>query len=158
MCFFETVVPTHQATYSYNSRFHNIYSKTRKNYIYFGNISRHKAKVKVILVQALRLCTGPTAHRGSRGIAVLFHNQRHQKWVRVQRHAAAGLYPRGKTQYPLYRGLGGPQGRSGQVRKVSPPPRFDPRHRPARNQSLYRLSYPAHMLSVVYTNFGEHGA
>jgi hypothetical protein len=30
--------------------------------------------------------------------------------------------PPGKTQYPLYRRLGGPQGRSGQVRKISPPP------------------------------------
>ena len=28
--------------------------------------------------------------------------------------------PLGKTRYPLYRRLGGPQGRSGQVRKVSP--------------------------------------
>ena len=28
--------------------------------------------VKCTLVQALRLCTGRTAHRGSRGIAVLF--------------------------------------------------------------------------------------
>jgi hypothetical protein len=27
----------------------------------------------------------------------------------------------------LYRRLGGPQGRSGRVRKISPPPRFDPR-------------------------------
>ena len=34
-------------------------------------------KVKVTLVQALRLCTGRTAHRGSRGIALLFHDQRH---------------------------------------------------------------------------------
>ena len=33
--------------------------------------------------------------------------------------------PPGKTQYPLYRRLGGPQGRSGQVRKISPPPEFD---------------------------------
>ena len=33
--------------------------------------------VKVTLVQALRLCTGRTAHRGSRGIALLFHDQRH---------------------------------------------------------------------------------
>jgi len=31
----------------------------------------HKVKVKVTLVQALRLCTGRTAHRGSRGIALL---------------------------------------------------------------------------------------
>ena len=35
--------------------------------------------------------------------------------------------PLGKTLYPLYRRLGGPQGRSGQVRKISPPTRFDPR-------------------------------
>jgi hypothetical protein len=33
-----------------------------------------KSKVKVTLVQALRLCTGRTAHRGSRGIALLFHD------------------------------------------------------------------------------------
>jgi hypothetical protein len=30
------------------------------------------------------------------------------------------------TQYPLYRRLGGPQGRAGQVPKISPPPGFDP--------------------------------
>jgi len=34
--------------------------------------------------------------------------------------------PLGKTRYPLYRRLGGPQGRSGEVRKISPPPGFDP--------------------------------
>jgi len=34
-------------------------------------------KVKCTLVQALRLCTGCMAHRGSRGIALLFHDQRH---------------------------------------------------------------------------------
>jgi hypothetical protein len=33
----------------------------------------------------------------------------------------------GKTWYPLYRRLGGPQGWSGQVRKISPPLGFDPR-------------------------------
>jgi hypothetical protein len=33
----------------------------------------------------------------------------------------------GKIRYPLYRRLGGPQGRSGQVRKISPPPGCDPR-------------------------------
>ena len=31
-------------------------------------------KVKCTVVQALRLCTGRTAHRGSRGIALLFHD------------------------------------------------------------------------------------
>ena len=44
-----------------------------------------------------------------------------------QRHSPAALPP-GKTRYPLYRRLDGPQGRSGQVRKIStPPPGFDPR-------------------------------
>jgi len=33
--------------------------------------------VKVTLLQALSLCTGRTAHTGSRGIALLFHDQRH---------------------------------------------------------------------------------
>ena len=40
-------------------------------------LCKGKVKVKVTLVQALRLCTGRTAHRGSRGIALLFHDQRH---------------------------------------------------------------------------------
>ena len=33
-----------------------------------------KVKIKVTLVQALRFCTGRTAHRGSRGIALPFHD------------------------------------------------------------------------------------
>ena len=37
------------------------------------------------------------------------------------------LYPSGKTHYALCRRVGGPQGRSGRVRKISPPPEFDPR-------------------------------
>ena len=37
------------------------------------------------------------------------------------------LYARKETQYPLYRRLGGPQGRSELVRKISPPQEFDPR-------------------------------
>jgi hypothetical protein len=43
-----------------------------------------------------------------------------------QRHAPAALPP-GKTRYPLNRRLGGPQGRSGRVRKISPPQGFYPR-------------------------------
>ena len=42
-----------------------------------------------------------------------------------QYHAPATLPP-GKTWYPLYRRLGGPQGRSGRMRKILPPPGFDP--------------------------------
>jgi hypothetical protein len=35
--------------------------------------------------------------------------------------------PPEKTRYPLYRRLDRPQGRSGEVRKISPPRGFDPR-------------------------------
>ena len=43
-----------------------------------------------------------------------------------QHHASTALPP-GKSRYALYKRLGGPQGRSGRVRKISPPPGFDPR-------------------------------
>ena len=43
-----------------------------------------------------------------------------------QRHASAALSP-GMALYPLYRRLGGPQARSGRVRKTLSPPEFDPR-------------------------------
>ena len=47
--------------------------------------------------------------------------------VGEQRHAPAALPPR-KNRYPLYRRLGRPQGKSGRVRKISPPLGFDPRN------------------------------
>ena len=41
-------------------------------------------------------------------------------------HEGPGRFTPGKeTRYPLYRRLGGPQGRSGRVWKISPPPGFD---------------------------------
>jgi hypothetical protein len=43
-----------------------------------------------------------------------------------QRDDPAALLPR-LTRYPLYRRLGGPQGRSGRVWKISTSPGFDPR-------------------------------
>ena len=41
-----------------------------------------------------------------------------------ERHAPAALRS-GRTQYALYTRLGRPQGQSGQIRKISPPPGFD---------------------------------
>jgi hypothetical protein len=97
--------------------------------------------VKVTLVQALRLCTGRTAHRGSRGIALLFldHGTR-RGWGSASRPGRS-LHP-GKTRCPLYRRLCGPQGRSAQVRKISLPPGFDPRtvQPVASRYTDYRLS------------------
>jgi len=78
-------------------------------------------KVKCTLVQALRLCTGRTAHRGSRGIALPFLNHGTRRGEGSA--SGSGRYlPLGKTRYPLNRRLVGTQGRSGQVRKISPPP------------------------------------
>ena len=52
------------------------------------------------------------------------------------------LYPGKDTQYPLYRRLCGPHGRTGRERKISPPTRIQtPDHR-VRSESLYRLSHP----------------
>ena len=105
------------------------------------------SKVKCTLIQALRLCTDRTAHRGSRDIALLFleHSTRRGWGVSVTPRSL----PPVKTRYPLYRRLGGPQGWSGQVRKISPPTGTRSPDRPARSQSLYRLSYPAHIHKVV---------
>ena len=58
-----------------------------------------------------------------------------------QHHAPAALPP-GNTRYPLYRRLGGPQGRSERVRKISPPTGIRCPDRPASSELLYRLSYP----------------
>ena len=83
-----------------------------------------KVKIKVTLVQALRLCTGHTARRGITGIALHFHDHGTTRGWAVS--VTPRSLPPGKSRYPLYRRLGGPQGRSGQVRKNSPPSGFDP--------------------------------
>ena len=78
------------------------------------------------VVQVLRLCTVCTAHRGSRGIALLFLDlgTRRGEWSASR---LSRSLPSGKTRYPFYRMQGEPQGRSGQVRNISPLPGFDPR-------------------------------
>ena len=78
-----------------------------------------------VKVQALRPCTGSTAQRGSRGIALPFLDHGTTRGEGSVSPPGRSL-PSGKTQYPLYRRLGGPQGWSEQVQKISPPPGFDP--------------------------------
>ena len=61
-----------------------------------------------------------------------------------QSHAPAALLP-GKPRSPFYRRLGGPQGPSVQVRKISPPPEFDPRTvQPVASRYTTELSRPSH--------------
>jgi hypothetical protein len=73
-----------------------------------------------------------------------------------QRHAPAALSP-GETRYPSCRRLGGPQGRSGRARKISPLTGIRSPDRPACSESVYRLSYPGPrriccIIIKVYTN------
>jgi hypothetical protein len=92
------------------------------------NVLEGKGCLKFTLVQALRLCTGRTAHRGSRVIALIHDHSTRRGWGVSVTHWLLHTPPSpGKTWYPLYRRLGGPQGRSGHVRKISPLPVFDPR-------------------------------
>jgi len=64
------------------------------------------------------------AQRGSRGIAPLLTSA--LDGVCGQLHAPAALLSE-KARYTLPRRPDGPQGPSGRVRKISPPPEFDPR-------------------------------
>ena len=60
-------------------------------------------------------------------------------------------------RYPLYRRLGGPQGRYGQVRKNLAPTGIRSPDRPACSQSLYRLSYPVYLCLVFYHTHTSYG-
>jgi len=78
------------------------------------------------------------AQRVGRGIALIFHDRGTRRgWV------VSSTLPPGKTRYPLYRRLGGPQGRSRRAENLVP---IGIRSRTVQPvaQSLYRLSYPAH--------------
>ena len=60
-----------------NVLYHNIFTicdEFPQSVTVFQCSKKKKVKVKVTLVQALRLCTGRTARRGSTGIALPFHD------------------------------------------------------------------------------------
>jgi hypothetical protein len=85
-------------------------------------------------------------------MALLFHDHGTRRGEGSALRPGRSLPP-GKTRYPLYRRLGGLQGRSGQVRKISTPSGIRLPDRPARSQSLYRLSYRAHNFYKLNLNF-----
>ena len=63
------------------------------------------------------------------------------RWGRVVNATPRPLYPRERPGTNCIGGWVGPQGRSGQVRKISPPPGFDPRTVQPVASRLYRLNY-----------------
>jgi hypothetical protein len=65
-----------------------------------------------------------------------------------------GRFTPGKeSRYPLYRRLRGPQGRSGQGQRISPPPGFDPRTVQPVMTRYSDWAIPAHR-SFPYRNIG----
>jgi len=98
--------------------------------------------LKCTLAQALRLCTGRTAHRESRGVALLFHDHDTRRGEGSASRPGCSLLP-GMSRYLLYRRRGGPRAgldRCGKSRSKG----IRSPGRPVRSQSLYRLSYPVH--------------
>jgi len=103
----------------------------------------HVEKVKCTLVQALRLCTGRTANRGSTGIALLFrdHGTRSGWGVSVTPWL---LFTPGKDPVPIVQEAGWAPGPVWTGAENLAPTGIRSPDRPARSQSLYRLRYPAH--------------
>jgi len=110
-----------------------------------------KLKVKCTLVQALRLCTGRTAYRGSRGTALLFLDHGGRRGWRSASSSGRFLPQKRPSTHCTggWLGLRAGLDRCGKSR----PHRDSIPNRPARNQSLYRLSYLAQRAMCTHRNF-----
>jgi len=104
-----------------------------------------KIKSKCTLVQALRLYTGRTAHRGNRGIALPFLDHGTRRWGRVS-VTPRPLFTLGKDSVPIVQEAGWTPGPIWTGAENLVPTGIRSPDRPARSQSLYRLSYPAHLI------------
>ena len=95
------------------------------------------------LVQALRLCTGRTTRRGSRGITLPFldHGTRRGCGVSV---TPRPLFTPGKDPVPIVHKAGWAPGPVWTGAENIAPTGIRSPERPARSHSLYRLRYPAH--------------
>ena len=108
------------------------------------NYSLFKVKVKCTLVQALRLCTGRTAHRGSRGIALPFHNHGARRGWGVS-VTPRPLFTPEKDPVPIVQEAEWVSGPVWTGAENLVPIGIRSPDRPARSQSLYRLRYSAYL-------------
>ena len=127
-CYSRWVGPTHKAV---RSTVHRL------------QYTVYKVKVKVTLVQALRLCTGRTTHRGSRGIALLCldHGTRRGWGVSV---TPRPLFTPGKDPVPIVQEAGWAPGPVWTGAENLAATGIRSPDRPARSRSLYQLCYPVH--------------
>jgi hypothetical protein len=110
----------------------------------FRNMKHKLKKLKCTLVQTLRLCTGHTTHRGSRGIALPFHDHGTRRGWGVsvtpqplftpQKDPVPIVQEAGWAPWPVWTG----------AENLAPTGILSPDH-PAHSQSLYWLRYSAHM-------------
>jgi hypothetical protein len=108
-----------------------------------------KKMVKCTLVQALRLCTGRTAHRGSRGTALLLHDHGTSRGWGVS-VTPRPLFTPGKDPVPIVQEAGcapGPVWTG--VENLASTGIWCP-DRPARSQSLHRVRYPAYRMKYKH--------
>jgi len=103
-------------------------------------------QVKCTLVQALRLCTGRTAHRVSRGIALLFLDHGTRRWW-GQRHAPAAIYPQERPGTRCTGGWVDPRAVLDRCGKSNPPLGFDPRTIQPVASRYTNWATPVHLLS-----------
>ena len=90
-------------------------------------MSKHHIKIIVVVIikNKVRRRTGHEGPEGEQRIATLsLTSALDGSWWLAPR---PGRFTPGKDiRYPLYRMMSRPQGWSGRVRKISPPPEFDP--------------------------------
>ena len=115
---------------SYSEQFHWNFPTDARFVENTGHVLKNskKKKVKCTLAQALRLCTGRTAHRGSRGIALLFHDHGTRRGWGVS-VTPRPLFTPGKDPAPIVQEAGWAPGPvwTGAENLAPPPPGFDPR-------------------------------
>jgi hypothetical protein len=92
------------------------------------------------------------ALRESRGIASLCFQTLALEGGEESASRPGRLLPPGKTRYPLYRRLGGAPGPFWTGAENLAPTGIRSLDRSARSQSLYRLSYPSHVLTIAIMN------
>jgi hypothetical protein len=111
------------------SRYRNFFPGVKWPESDIGTAYSEVKEAQFTLEQAMK------AQRRSRDIALLFNFGARWGWV-------VNATPR--TLYPMYRRMGGPQARSGRVRKISPTPGFDPRTFEPVANSYTDCAIPAH--------------
>jgi hypothetical protein len=115
-------------------------------------------KTKCTLVQALWLCTGRTAHRGSKGIVLLFHDHGTRRGWGIS-VTPRPLFTPGKDPVPIVQKAGWTLGPVWTSAENLAPTGIQTPDRPARSQSLYQICYPVHdLLILVQKILGVRGA